>query len=48
MTEYTNIIFGEEDTDLVSNQPQEKQAKENFSIWIFKFFKNISKHIYPC
>ena len=37
MTEYTNIIFGEQDEELVASQPQQKQSKENFCMWILKY-----------
>lgn len=37
MTEYTNIIFGEQDEELVTSEPQQKQSKENFCMWILKY-----------
>ena len=46
MSEYTNIIFGEQVDELVTSQPQQKQSTENFCAWIFKCLKESFKNIY--
>ena len=37
MTEYTNIIFGEQDEELVASQPHQKQSTQphqSFCAWL--------------